>query len=561
MKDNDFPEARAVLSVDPGTVIEGGTVTAKVTIETKREEMPHTDGGHMLISTKNGSAIAGTDYTALATSTGTVSFVESDFAPFTQNSLTRYRTSKKVSINTTRDDNQEGAKNFKVMLSKVATGTSPTASQIDLDSESQTLTVTIHDGPESELSTLALSAGTLSPAFATSTTSYTANVDYGDERITVTAPSGTSVTFLDGSDNEIADADDATPGQQVNLVVGQNVIKVRVAAQDGTVLETYTVTVTRAKPEVGISATTTDVVEGSDVVFIVSRDAAVSEPLRIRVSVTESHTMVSHLVEGEGSRSVTIPGNATSTTLRVVTDDDGMWEPHSTVTASTTKSDGYTIKTNEGSAKTRVMDNDFPEATAELAVSPSEVVEGRPVTALVTIVTARGETPHADAGMIQVLVTGDTATSSVDFIPPTESRITFALADFQEVSVGVETRYRASKQVTIATVDDAEVEGPETFIIALARVTDGSSPTASRITMASDSNARMRVVTIKDNDEEQTQPGGDDQNGSSSGGGGQSSSTTGGGNQSAGGSGGSGFVQIEPQSFVYRRLQDHALRV
>ena len=44
-------------------------------------------------------------------------------------------------------------------------------------------------------------------------------------------------------------------------------------------------------------------------------------------------------------------------------------------------------------------------------------------------------------------------------------------------------------------------------------------------------------MTIKDNDEEQTQPGGDDQNGSSSGGGGQSSSTTGGG---GGGSGGSG---------------------
>ena len=537
VKDDDFPVAIAALSVSPETVVEGGTVVATVTVTTEGDKAPHTDGGHMLVSTANDSAIAGTDYIALATSTGTLSFVENDFASSTQNGSTRYRASKQVTITTTRDSNQEGTEKFLVMLGKVATGTSPTASQIVFYSDSQNLTVKIEDGPESELSTLALSAGTLSPAFATSTTSYTADVDYGDERITVTVPSGTSVTFLDGSDNEIADADDATPGQQVNLVVGQNVIKVRVADSDNTVLETYTVTVTRAKPEVGISATTTDVVEGSYVVFIVSRDAAVSEPLRIRVSVTESHTMVSDDFEGEGSRSVTIPGNATSTTLKVVTDDDGMWEPHSTVTASTTKSDTYAIKVGRESAKTRVMDNDFPDATAELAVSPSEVTEGRSVTALVTIVTKRDETPHADAGMIQVLVTGDTATSSVDFIPPTESRITFALADFQEVSVGVETRYRASKQVTIATVDDAEVEGPETFNIELARVTDGSSPTASRITLASDSNARMRVVTIKDNDEEQTQPGGDDQNGSSSGGGGQSSSTTGGG---GGGSGGSG---------------------
>ena len=439
VKDNDFPVAIAALSVSPETVVEGGTVVATVTVTTEGDKAPHTDGGHMLVSTANDSAIAGTDYIALATSTGTLSFVENDFASSTQNGSTRYRASKQVTIATTRDSTPERTEKFRVMLDRIATGTSPTASQIVFYSDSQNLTVKIEDGPESELSTLALSAGTLSPAFATSTTSYTAGVDYGDEQITVTAPksrSGTSVTFLDGSDNEIADADDATPGQQVNLVVGQNVIKVRVAAQDGTVLETYTVTVTRAKPEVGISATTTDVVEGSDVVFIVSRDAAVSEPLRIAVSVTESHTMVSDLREGEGSRSVTIPGNATSTTLKVVTDDDDTWEAHSTVTASTIKDVSYTIKVGGESAKTRVMDNDFPEATAELAVSPSKVTEGRSVTALVTIVTARDETPHADAGMIQVLVTGDTATSSVDFIPPTESRITFALADFQEVPVG-----------------------------------------------------------------------------------------------------------------------------
>ena len=251
VKDNDFPVAIAALSVSPETVVEGGTVVATVTVTTEGDKAPHTDGGHMLVSTANDSAIAGTDYIALATSTGTLSFVENDFASSTQNGSTRYRASKQVTIATTRDSTPERTEKFRVMLDRIATGTSPTASQIVFYSDSQNLTVKIEDGPESELSTLALSAGTLSPAFATSTTSYTAGVDYGDEQITVTAPksrSGTSVTFLDGSDNEIADADDATPGQQVNLVVGQNVIKVRVAAQDGTVLETYTVTVTRAKP-------------------------------------------------------------------------------------------------------------------------------------------------------------------------------------------------------------------------------------------------------------------------------------------------------------------------
>ena len=67
-------------------------------------------------------------------------------------------------------------------------------------------------------------------------------------------------------------------------------------------------------------------------------------------------------------------------------------------------------------------------------------------------------------------------------------------------------------------------------------------PRPARITL--DPSARLRVVTINDNDEEQTQPGGGDQNGSSSGGGGQSSSTTGGGG--GGGSSGSSRSNRSP---------------
>ena len=382
----------------------------------------------------------------------------------------------------------------------------------------------------------------MTPAFSAATSSYTANVDYGDEQITVTAMTSrenTGVTFLDGDGHEIADADDAAPGQQVDLDVGENVIKVRVAGQDGAALETYTIAMVRAKPEVSISTTTSEVIEGNNVVFTVSRNAGTSEALPVMLSVTETGAMVMDPLKGEGHRSVTVPSHATSTTLTVVTDmDDDIWEAHSTVNATITTSNTYDIKVDEGSAETRVMDNDFPEATAELAVSPSVVTEGGPVTAVVTVKTMRDEEPHTDGGTIQVVVTGESATSDSDFIPPSssESALVFALIDFTESpTANGETRYTASKQVSIVTVDDTEDEGPETFTIEQVGVVDGDSPTASQIAL--DSNASIRVVTVNDNDHGQTQTGGGGQDDSPSDDSSQDSATS---NEIGRGSGGGG---------------------
>ena len=519
VEDNDFPEATAVLTVVPDSVVEGGTVIAEVTVTTARDEMPHAHGGHLFISTANDTAIGGVDYTALTTQEGTINLDKSDFTLLNGNGPARHRASKQVNIDTTLDSDREGAEKFIVILAKVATGTSPAASQIALDSANHILRVTIHDGPEAELSVLALNAGSLMPPFATSTTTYEANVDYTVEQITITAIPGrsnTQVTFLDGSDNEVSDADDSVPGQQVDLVEGENVIRVRVSAQDNTVLQTYTVTVNRAKPEVSISAIATDVTEGNEVVFEVTRSAAVTEPLRVVVSVTESDTMVSDPLEGEGTRSVAIPGNATSTTLTVVSDvNDDTWEAHSTVRATIKSDDTYDIKADGDSDATRVMDNDFPEANVQLAVSPSEVTEGKSVAAFVTVTTLRDEEPHADAGTFQVLVTGVTATSGSDFIPPVVDRITFALNDFNEtLAANGEARYWASEQVSIATVNDDEQEGPETFSVELARMVVGNTSTTSRI--AIDPNARLRLITINDDDQDQMQNGGSDQDGSTS---------------------------------------------
>ena len=107
-------------------------------------------------------------------------------------------------------------------------------------SENATLSgLTVNDG-SSDLA--------LSPAFAPDTTSYTAWVPKAVEEVTLTATTlnpNATIAWLDGSGMTLADAD-AAAGHQVTLSEGENVIKMKVTAQDGTTMETYTVTVTRA---------------------------------------------------------------------------------------------------------------------------------------------------------------------------------------------------------------------------------------------------------------------------------------------------------------------------
>ena len=108
---------------------------------------------------------------------------------------------------------------------------------------------------DATLSALALedasddSAITISPVFASGTTSYTASVVNGVDEITINPTvneSNATVEYLDSSDTEITDADSGKTGQQVSLSEGANTIKVKVTAEDTTTTNPYTVVVTRA---------------------------------------------------------------------------------------------------------------------------------------------------------------------------------------------------------------------------------------------------------------------------------------------------------------------------
>ena len=57
---------------------------------------------------------------------------------------------------------------------------------------------------------------------------------------------GATIAYLDGSDAALTDADAGKTGFQVDLGVGDTVVKVKVTAEDDSTTETYQVTVTRA---------------------------------------------------------------------------------------------------------------------------------------------------------------------------------------------------------------------------------------------------------------------------------------------------------------------------
>ena len=94
---------------------------------------------------------------------------------------------------------------------------------------------------------------TLTPTFATATTSYTAMVANGVDEILVaptTNHDGATVEFLDSGDNAITDAN-AAEGQQIALAEGDNTIKVKVTAEDTMATQTYEIVVTRAASTTG----------------------------------------------------------------------------------------------------------------------------------------------------------------------------------------------------------------------------------------------------------------------------------------------------------------------
>jgi len=117
------------------------------------------------------------------------------------------------------------------------------AAQDGTSTSTYTLTVTRLRLTDSTLSALTLSSGTLSPVFASSTTSYTTSVSNTTSAITVRPTLSTTTASVRVNGALVTSGSNS---QSIPLTVGSNSITILGTAEDGTTTTSYTVTVTRA---------------------------------------------------------------------------------------------------------------------------------------------------------------------------------------------------------------------------------------------------------------------------------------------------------------------------
>ena len=492
VKDDDFVESEAVLSVSPNPIGEGmGKTIATITVITNGAKRPH---GKITIplTTSDGTAISEEDYSELD---ATLTFSESDFAQIHLDGNTQYRAFKTADISIMQDSVDEDSESFSVGM-----GT-PSDTLVTLDSGSANTSVVITDDDDPPvLTSLALSAGTLTPAFSSSHLSYTVpDVGNGTHLMTIAVAfeSGAAVSFLDSSNSVLVDLDDMTEGQQVSLKIGGTTVKVRVAK--GGVTQDYTLVITMAKPTVSIrSLNTGPAAEGDTLRFELKRSIVAGDALVVSVAISELGVdadsdpgdLFPNSEEGV-SLSYEIAMNETTVTVEVETTEDNTWENHSKIEVKVLADDSYTIDSESGTALVVVKDDDFVESEAVLSVSPNPIGESMGKTiATITVTTKGDKRPHGKV-TIHLITSDGTATSGEDYTG-IDTTLTFSQLDFVQIDLDGNIRYRAFKTVDISIMQDSVDEDDESFSV------DMGTPSDALVTL--DSGSADTSVTITDDD-------------------------------------------------------------
>ena len=501
VKDDEFVESEAVLSVSPNPIGEGIDKTiATITVTTKGDQNPH---GKVTVplTTSDGTATSGEDYTELDT---TLTFAESDFTQIDLDGNTRYRAIKTADISITQDSVDEDSESFNVSM-----GT-PSDTLLTLDSGSSNISVAITDDDVTVtppiLTALTVNTGTLTPTFSSGYLSYTVpDVGYGTHLITIiaTPESSAEVSFLDSSNSVLVDLDDMTDGQQVSLKIGSTTVKVRVAK--GGVTQDYTLVITRAKPTISISSLTTGLsTEGDTLSFELKRSIVVGDALAVSLAISElgvdadsdSGDLFPNSEEGV-SLSYEIAMNETTVTVEVLTTGDNTWENHSKIEVKLVAGDSYTIDSEGGTASIVVKDDEFVESEAVLSVSPNPIGEGMGETiATITVTTKGSKRPHGKV-TIPLTTSDGTATSGEDYTE-LDTTLTFAESDFTQIDLDGNTRYRAIKTADISITQDSVDEDDESFNVGM------GTPSDTLVTL--DSGSANISVTITDDDVTVTPP-------------------------------------------------------
>ena len=311
---------------------------------------------------------------------------------------------------------------------------------------------------------------TLSPTFASGTTTYTAMVVNAVDEITIiptVSESNATYEIQDSGGTALTDADTNTTGFQVALSEGANTIKVEVTAEDDATTETYDVVVTRsmaATPTVSISADkTTAVFKEDGITYTLTRTGSTTDALAVTVTLAQTK---SFLATTELTKTVTIAVGQSTNTFTVAASSFQHFALGTTVeggTLTATVQDGtdYDLGTPSSVDVNIVIGMmvwmDIGSLfVAEAAGTFSFKVIGR---------TGEGAPqPSSTTGTISVLSGNVTAINNTDFAFQ-DVNMEFLPADFSADG----TRWEAERTFTVSVTNDALDEDDETFNLKVER--------------------------------------------------------------------------------------------
>ena len=240
---------------------------------------------------------------------------------------------------------------------------------------------------DATLGGLTLSEGRLDPVFATGTTAYTASVGYTVTRITVvptTTDANATVAYLDSSDMPLPDANTVTDEQDVDLVVGETVVKVKITAEDTSTVLTYTVTITRTEEDTSLRPTASDPVAANPSTAVYGVTFQGTWTSSVTPDGVPGGAHFSRLIGGVHSAAVTFleGGQTASTGVESMAEVGGVSDLKSEVQTAIDASPQTALSVLEGdtdsigpaTAKTLgsvELTSDFPRVTLTTMVAPS----------------------------------------------------------------------------------------------------------------------------------------------------------------------------------------------
>ncbi len=251
---------------------------------------------------------------------------------------------------------------------------------------------------DTNLSNLVISSGTLSPTFASGTTSYSASVNNSTTSIMVTpvVSNANASVMVNGTAVGSGSASSAIP-----LAVGANIIQTMITAQDGATTKTYTLNINRAQAAQLITFVALPVKTYGDADFPLNATASSGLP----VTYSSSNPAVA-TVDSSGSIHMLAAG---TTTITINQQGNANYSPATAVTQSlTVNKSSLTVSADN---KTKAYGN----ANPALTLTYSGFVKGETAAALIARPTASTTvTTTTDAGSYPITVTG-AVSSNYDF--------------------------------------------------------------------------------------------------------------------------------------------------